>query len=438
MLELRPSTDPAGQLIRTTDGTNEFSVGEMTSIAMLRNYVPWSVLGMGLALLAALPAFRGHPAAAAILPVVFAVTAQPLFFAGSFLATLFGGVVVFAAGSFAVVAFAPWRRWHIAVLVLGLGLAAAWATAMLVDQRLFDILDGVRPPVAGAFSAAGLLAVVEVERLRSRLQGPWNVTYVDVAYLGIAIALLVAATFLGRVSIQLLVVAAVVVLGVYPIWRGNLIMAFERFVTSRARRDAAILAIEEERGRLARDIHDAPLQDLSGVIRRLEGLPGAKEEANALRDVAARLRDVATALRPPVLDDLGLVSAILDLRDQLATAHVEWTIYVEVEDTTSGLRPPPDVELAALRVMQEAAANAIAHSGGRRLRIRGSVGAAAIELTVSDDGRGFRDVEARSARRAGHFGLDSMRERAEAVDAEATVASAANGSSVTFRWAARQ
>ena len=150
--------------------------------------------------------------------------------------------------------------------------------------------------------------------------------------------------------------------------------------------------------------------------------------------MAARLRDVATALRPPVLQDLGLVAAIEDLRDQLLASTQDWEVSVSVEDAADGHRPPADVELATLRVIQEAATNAVAHSRGRRLRISGTVATHAIDVTVSDDGVGFREDRAREARRAGHFGLDSMRERAEAVAAETMVTNTSAGVAVRFVW----
>jgi hypothetical protein len=79
------------------------------------------------------------------------------------------------------------------------------------------------------------MAVVDLRRLRDARRQIGSLGYVDVAYVGIGAALFVAAWLLGRVPPVLLAVVGVVVLGVYPIWRGNLVAAFERFVTSRAR-----------------------------------------------------------------------------------------------------------------------------------------------------------------------------------------------------------
>jgi signal transduction histidine kinase len=434
ILEVRGSDEPGGWLLLTRRDTGEYSSDATTHVLRLRQYAPWSIVAVVLAGVAALPALRGHPSAAPVLPITYAIAAQPLFFSGNLVMSLFAGVTVFLAGALAVPAFARWRWWMAVPIAVGVGLAAVWVVATLAQPDLFDAVDEARLPAAAAFSLVGLLSAMDRRRLEDVGRSLGSVGFVDVAYVSAGAAFMVAAWLFGRVPWELLAVAAVVALGVYPIWRANLVSTFERFVTSRARRDATILAIEEERGRLARDIHDTPLQDLSGVIRRLDAVPGAEEEANALREVAARLRDVATALRPPVLQDLGLVAAIEDLRDQLVAARDGWDIDVEIDDAAGAHRPPADVELAALRVMQEAAANAVSHSGGRRLEIRGIVAPDTIDLTATDDGSGFHEAEARVARRAGHFGLDSMRERAEAVDAETVVTSGPEGVSVQFRW----
>ena len=259
--------------------------------------------------------------------------------------------------------------------------------------------------------------------------------FVDLLYLGLAVAILIAG-FIGNSLLPALVVTVAAIL-VYPFWRRATLSSFERLVASQARRDASIRAVEDERGRLAREIHDSPLQELSGVIRRLEAVPGAEHEADALRAVAGQLRDVATTLHPPVLVDLGLAAAIEDLRDQLCASSPRWLITVEVDDLTTAGRPPAEVELAAFRVTQEAMANAIAHSGGLCLGVRGSVAPEVIDLAISDDGHGLREQDARAARRAGHFGLDSIRERAAAAGGTSVLTSTPQGVSVRFLWESR-
>jgi signal transduction histidine kinase len=437
VLELHDAFDPGGWSIKTTDGTEvrlSFAEGHL---ARLRHYIPWSVLALGAAVFAALLATRGIPAAAAVLPLVIAAAAEPLFNAGSVPAGLLAGVAVFAGGTVAILAFAQWRRWLAVIVPVGIALAASWLVTSTVLPAGFGAVDQVRAPAVLGLSAAGFVAIADRKRVVSLLSGKEGPAFVDLAYASTVGALLVAAAVIVGASVVPLVIAAVLAVTVYPFWRRRATHAFERLVTSGARRDAAIRAVEGERGRLAREIHDSPLQELSGVIRRLESMPGAEAEAASLRSVAEGLRDVATSLHPPVLQDLGLAAAIADLGDNLSEAHPEWRVTVDVDDVTLADRPPSDVELAAFRVIQEATANSITHSNGRCLEIGGLVTTDAIDLRAMDDGRGFRDDDAREARRGGHFGLDSMRERAAAVGAKVIVTPGPSGASVQFLWERR-
>jgi two-component system NarL family sensor kinase len=171
------------------------------------------------------------------------------------------------------------------------------------------------------------------------------------------------------------------------------------------------------------------------VIHRLERAPNTEAERAALRTVAAHLRDVATELHPPVLDDLGLIAAIEALRP--SDSSVDINISVAGSGYQRAQRPPPEVEIATYRIVQEAIANAIAHSGCRCIRVTGTVGRDEVVIDVADDGRGVsgRDIEA--AMRAGHIGVASMRRRADAIDARMTHRSVAGtGTTVSLRWQA--
>jgi len=437
VLELHDALDPGGWSIKATDETEvrlSFAEGHL---ARLRHYIPWSLLALGAAVFAALLATRGVPAAAAVVPLVIAATAEPLFNAGSVPAGLLAGVAVFAGGTVAILAFARWRRWMALVVPVGIALAAAWLVTSTVLPAGFDAVDQARAPAVFGLSVAGFVAIADRKRVVGLLSGKDGPAFVDLAYASTVGALLVGAAVILGASVAFLFIAAILAVAIYPFWRRRATHAFEHLVTSDARRDAAIRAVEGERGRLAREIHDSPLQELSGVIRRLEGMPGAEAEAASLRSVAEGLRDVATSLHPPVLQDLGLAAAIADLGDHLSEGNPEWKVTVDVDDVTLADRPPADVELAAFRVIQEATANAIAHSDGRCLEIGGVVTTDTIDLRAMDDGHGFRDDDAREARRNGHFGLDAMRERAAAVGAKVVVTPGPSGAAVQFLWARR-
>jgi two-component system NarL family sensor kinase len=203
------------------------------------------------------------------------------------------------------------------------------------------------------------------------------------------------------------------------------------------REAAAAEAAEAERARLARDLHDVPLQELVAVIRRLEIMPGTEAESEDLRSLAGHLRNVATELRPPVLDDLGLPAAL----DYLAEESTSSTLPVSadiVDDTGFGAerRPPADVELAMYRIASEAVGNAVRHSGGTRIRIAGSVAPGRVELTVADDGAGLAPDAAREAAKRKRMGLASMRRRAQAIDAELSIDGSARGTQVRIAWQA--
>ena len=181
-----------------------------------------------------------------------------------------------------------------------------------------------------------------------------------------------------------------------------------------------------------------PLQELAGVIRRLDLVPDARAENTALRQIADKLRSIATELRPPILDDLGLAPALDALVAHAAGEADPFEVGVAVRDETgSGQngRPPPEVEIAIYRIVQEALANAIRHSGGKRAKVSGTVAVGRIVLTVSDDGMGLADTSLERGTRSGRLGVASMRNRAESVGAAlAFEPSAEGGLAVKVSW----
>jgi signal transduction histidine kinase len=404
-------------------------------VEVMRSNTPWALISLVVAGVAALLAYRRRSPAAVVLPIAIFLAAQPLFFSGSLVASLGAGIAIFMGGAFAAVSFSPWRPLFAVAIGLGLGLAVLWVASILALPATFEAADAVRAPAAIGFSAIGFVAITDRRRVSEFITDRSGPAFVDLASLGLALAV-IAAGAIGIIPMVPAILITAVGAVAYPASRRALVTAFEELVTSQSRRDASIRAVEDERGRLAREIHDTPLQELSGVIRRLETVPGAEGEADALRIVAGQLRDVATTLHPPVLQDLGLAAALEDLRDQVSSTRPEWDIKVEVDDLTTAGRPPAEVELAAFRITQEAVTNAMAHSGGSRLQIAGSVAPEAIELAIMDNGHGLNDEDARSAKRSGHFGLDSMRERAESVRATFTLTSRPDGVGIGFHWEA--
>jgi signal transduction histidine kinase len=184
--------------------------------------------------------------------------------------------------------------------------------------------------------------------------------------------------------------------------------------TSR-QRDLVVSATERERARIAADIHDYALQDLTMLVRRLDAA-GDVENAAATREVAERLRAICGDLRLPVLDDLGVGPALEWLCGRVEQGGQR----VSLDRLDDEKRLPAEAELAFFRVAQEAINNAARH-GAPPVRVRYRGGGSWAELEVDDCGAGVPAGAAEAAERTGHLGLMNMTQRAEAIGAELSV-----------------
>jgi two-component system, NarL family, sensor kinase len=183
----------------------------------------------------------------------------------------------------------------------------------------------------------------------------------------------------------------------------------------RQARDRLVVAREEERRRIHRDLHDGLGPTLAGVSLGLEGaeqlartdpaaavhvLPALRAHA---QEAVSDVRRLVDGLRPVELDDLGLVAALRARIDQLSTSGTP-TIRVHADDRLPAL--PATTELAALRICLEAVTNSVRHACGTRCDVRVSVDPPWLVVEVGDDGCGIGAA-------VPHVGLRSMRERAE-------------------------
>ena len=184
-----------------------------------------------------------------------------------------------------------------------------------------------------------------------------------------------------------------------------------------------ILAQEDERKRIARDIHDETIQALGTALRRAEYLatmvhdlpPGDVDARIAslqqlLSNTLRGTRRFVQELRPTTLDHLGLVAAIESLVENLAQGNGPIAI-LEVTAETRGICP--EVELALFRIAQEALSNVRRHAEASHVDVRLSSLPDRVTMTIRDDGRGFEvglttDELASTTR----LGLVGMRERA--------------------------
>lgn len=192
----------------------------------------------------------------------------------------------------------------------------------------------------------------------------------------------------------------------------------------RAAHAKLVSAREEERRRLALELHDSVGQKLIAAKLKLGsaiaiGIPDdlsdlsrtLKELQEQLSGLSTEVREVSRQLYPQTLEALGLPASLRQLAKDWGSEGPR----IEVRcDTDEDHRLAPDVEIALYRIAQEGLTNAIRHARPRRVTVRLSGDREQSRLSIVDDGRGFQ--VGRAARRG--LGLDSMRERAESIGAK--------------------
>ena len=190
---------------------------------------------------------------------------------------------------------------------------------------------------------------------------------------------------------------------------------------------------EDERKRLARELHDDTLQSLIALNQRVmmvKRMAGAVGLQDALQEIEAmvsqtmdELRRLTRALRPIYLEDLGLVTALETLAHETTqTSEVQ----VEFKATGEERRLPDAAEIAVFRISQEALSNILRHSDATQAEISIAYQPKSLELLIADNGVGF-DLPENLAdlSNRGHFGLLGMQERAELIGAKLEIRSKA-------------
>lgn len=195
---------------------------------------------------------------------------------------------------------------------------------------------------------------------------------------------------------------------------------------------------EEERHRIAKDMHDGVSQWLMGALYEIQAakLSLNKEpdqavhnldEAQAmLKRIKDEMRRVIYDLHPPILESNGLVAA---LRTQAADFQAMTGLPCQVRVVGTPRRLPAEQELALYRIVQEALHNAAAHAAPRQVQVMVEFGRSQLALSVADDGRGFSLKEVTSGERP-HLGLLGMHERAYSIGGKVSVESALGQGSV--------
>ncbi len=194
---------------------------------------------------------------------------------------------------------------------------------------------------------------------------------------------------------------------------------------------------EEERRRIARELHDSTAQKLTGLKLRLQSLArrsgptlssGLTECQGLLEDCMHELRSLTNLLHPPVLDEIGLVGALRWYRSRL---EQESGIRIRLGIRLRSARLPADLETAIFRIVQECLTNLRRHSGSRSGEIRLRESADGVQLEVRDHGHGItRAAGGRQAADTLGIGILGMQERAREAGGNLEVRSGRGGTIV--------
>jgi signal transduction histidine kinase len=199
----------------------------------------------------------------------------------------------------------------------------------------------------------------------------------------------------------------------------------------RRSRERLVAAREEERRSLRRELHDDLGAMLTGVALGVDaagnrvpaGSPAAEQLGRVRVVVSAAvddLRRIIDGLRPPALDDIGLIEAIRDRMLPLSDGG-------PCIDVTAGPLPvlPPEVEVACYHVAVEAVHNAVRHAAARHVSVTLTTADGRLDLAVADDGRGIEATAGRGQ------GLATMRQRVEEIGGRFSVATGPGGTTVS-------
>lgn len=174
---------------------------------------------------------------------------------------------------------------------------------------------------------------------------------------------------------------------------------------------------EDERRRIAQELHDEAGQVLTAVKIELE-LEGKREAGAMVGRALSQVRDLSNLLRPSVLDDLGLVPALRALADDFS-ARTRIAVTLDLEGANRRL--PPDVEVVIYRVVQEALTNVARHARATEAQVRILGNDREVHLLVDDNGRGAADDA------SPHMGWLGMRERVTALGGRLAIDKSAAG-----------
>jgi signal transduction histidine kinase len=183
---------------------------------------------------------------------------------------------------------------------------------------------------------------------------------------------------------------------------------------------ALVKAQEDERMRLARELHDGAGQNLTSLLVRMKTLEKQVDDkpvrsalqgaCNEVSEMIEYIRALSHQLRPAILEEVGLEKAIHDLVESLGEYDaIEWSVTVDL----NGVVLPNEIETTVYRIAQEGITNILRHSQADQVRVSLVCDQDLVVIEVQDNGRGFDQSELEFREGSQHMGLKSMRERIE-------------------------
>lgn len=436
VLELSGGIDERSWSLVTTDVTHVYSASYGSLALSLRDALPAALVAIALAV-ASWMLVRSLSFAAALSAIAVIVGGQTVLNNGP---AALSSVAAVAATVSPAIWLWSWddhaRRAIRGVLAATLAVAVAWLGVRLAAPALYEQIELLRQTAMAGGVLGIALVLAGKPSWRGRILALERSRVVDLLALVGVLGVGVAAAVVAGLPVFLLIVATGSAIVLYPVVRRRLATTIDQLVFGEIRGRATLEAVENERGRIARDLHDAPLQEISAVIRELDRRPDANAEADLLRSAAGHLRRVTTELRPPVLDDLGLQAALSHVIDQAEARARDVDIQANITpDDPLAARAPTVVELAVFRIVQEAVENALRHAQATTVVVKAVVSEDEVDVAVEDDGIGIDPRTARHASRNGHIGLPTMAQRAAAIGASFSVEAARpHGTVVRVRW----
>ncbi|UHA72513.1 HAMP domain-containing sensor histidine kinase [Paenibacillus sp. 481] len=187
-------------------------------------------------------------------------------------------------------------------------------------------------------------------------------------------------------------------------------------------RDTLILKLisaqEDERKRISRELHDETSQALTSLIVTMRVMANEAKDAEqqelltTSRDIAAgilrEIRDLAVELRPPILDDMGLIAA---MRKYANKFEEKYAIEVHLTVPNDDIVIESHTAVALYRILQESLTNVVKHTAATRIDVRMEALQQAINVTIRDNGHGIEQEDFEQARRQNRIGIHGMRER---------------------------